>query len=67
MLKIRVTVDVINEYGDIVDHRGCPAIQNKITCSRELTECYDSANKAHNDFNLVWAFLHPIDNLISRR
>lgn len=67
MYKVRIKVEVVNEYGDVVDHRGNPAMREPITCTKEMTQWYGNVSQAHNDFNLIWAFLHPIDNIISRR
>jgi hypothetical protein len=67
MLKVEVIVRVINEHGDVVNHRGNPAFTGEgLLASRTLTKPYDNASEAHNALNLVWGFLAPIDNLASR-
>ena len=70
MLKLRVTVQVVNEDGDVMNTRGQPSILNRdgrLEATRVLTHDHADINEAHNALNLVWAFVNPIDNIIARR
>lgn len=67
MFRIRIRVEVVNQHGEVVDHRGRPAMRESLSATKEMTERFEDVSQAHNMLNLIWAFLNPIDNIISRR
>ena len=70
MLKLRVTIQVVNEDGDVMNTRGQPSILNKdgrLEATRVLTGGFESISEAHNALNLAWGFVGPIENAVSRR
>jgi hypothetical protein len=65
--KLRITVEVVDDQNECVDHRGMPSVSaNAIQATRLFTEDYHRVGDAHNALNLTWAFLHPIDSALSR-
>jgi hypothetical protein len=68
MFKVRVTVEVVTEHGDVVNGRGYPAMSRAdgVTCTREFEQQFEKISEGRDALNKVWAFLTPIDTLLAR-
>ena len=67
--RIRITVDVVNDDGDVMNTRGNPSYLNKdgrLEAIRTLTRQFDNVSDAHNALNLALGFVGPVDNMLSR-
>lgn len=67
--QIRITIDVVNEDGDVMNTRGQPSYLNRdgrLEATRRLTKQFDNVSDAHNALNLTWGFVGPIDTMLSR-
>jgi hypothetical protein len=67
MLKLRVTIQVVNEDGDVMNTRGNPSILNKdgrLEAQRTLYSEFGTIKEAHEALNKAWAFVTPIDNML---
>lgn len=64
MYHVRITVEVVNEEGNLVDFRGNSWTQEggfPLGCTKDLSARYDHPTDANNALNRVWAFVNPID------
>ena len=67
--QVRIVVQVVNEHGDVMNTRGHPSFLNKdgrLEANRTLTHRFTDISDAHNALNLVWGFVAPVDNILSR-
>ena len=66
--KLKVTIEVVDDEGNKVTHRGIPTIRQSesILADRTFTEQYIRPAAAHGAMNLVWGFLTPIENALAR-
>lgn len=70
MLTLRVTIQVVNEEGEVMNTRGVPSHLNRdgrLEAQRTLTGGFDNISDAHNALNLAWGFVGPIENAVTRR
>ena len=70
MLKLRITMEVVNEEGDVMNIRGMPSHLNRngrLEAQRVLANEYNSIDAAHNALNQAWEFVNPIDHMLARR
>lgn len=66
--QIRVTVQVVNEDGDVMNNRGVASFLNKtgrLEATRTLTRQFDNVGDANDALNLTWGFVAPIDSILS--
>lgn len=69
MIRVQITMQVVNEDGDVLNTRGFPGHLNKdgrIEATRALSKNFETVGQAHNALNLAWGFVGPIDTAISR-
>ncbi len=67
--QLRVTVQVVNDDGDVVNTRGHAIGLNKdgrLEAVRTMVGQFDNVSDAHNALNLAWGFFSPIESALFR-
>ena len=67
--QLRVTVQVVNDDGDVVNTRGHASHLNKdgrLEATRTMVGQFASVSDAHNALNLTWGFFTPIESALFR-